>query len=146
MGEVKRVGVLHFIPFVGAGAAVGTLLRALIEGAFPPEPGQWPWATFWINIVGSFVLGFLLEFLTLGGEDTGWRRTVRLGIGTGVIGGFTTYSTFVLEIDKVAQAGQIPLASLYALVSIPLGVAAAYFGLVLADLRHRATLARGAEK
>ena len=113
---------------VAAGATVGTLLRASIELAFPHTPGEWPWATFAINVVGSFALGALIEALALRGPDTGRRRTLRLGVGTGVVGGFTTYSTFVVEIDQLAGAGQAAVAVAYGLVSIVLGVVAAAIG------------------
>lgn len=60
-----------------------------------------------INMVGSFILGVLLESHA---HITGWRKAVRLGCGTGMLGGFTTYSTFVLEIEKMAGAGALALA------------------------------------
>ena len=120
---------------VGCGSAVGTLLRAGIGATVPHGPGEWHWATFAINLVGSFVLGLLLEFLARTGPDTGWRRMVRVGVGTGVIGGFTTYSTFVVEIDWLGQSGQLILAVAYALGSIVLGLAAAGLGIAAAAPR-----------
>ena len=113
---------------VAAGATVGTLLRASIELALPHSPGEWPWATFAINVVGSLALGALIEALALRGPDTGRRRMLRLGAGTGVIGGFTTYSTFVVEIDRLATAGAVWVALVYALASVVLGVVAAAVG------------------
>ncbi len=123
--------ILGFSGLVACGATVGTLLRASIELAFPHGAGEWPWATFWINIVGSLILGALLEALALAGPDSGWRRVVRLGAGTGVLGGFTTYSTYVLEIDTLARSGYAALGATYALVSIVLGVAASGLGVWL---------------
>ncbi len=82
---------------IGVGGALGTLTRASLSGAFPHPPGAWPWATFTINIVGALVLSFLLEALGRRGPDVGVRRLVRLGGGTGFLGGFTTYSTFAVE-------------------------------------------------
>ncbi|WP_043660594.1 CrcB family protein, partial [Cellulosimicrobium cellulans] len=64
MGEVtRRTPLLALAGLVAAGGAVGTTARALLEQAFAPVPGAWPWTTFWINLVGSFVLGALLETL-----------------------------------------------------------------------------------
>lgn len=120
--------IAGFALLVAAGATLGTLLRASIESAFPPAAGEWPWATFTINIVGSFALGALVETLGRSGPDTGWRRMLRLGLGTGLIGGFTTYSTFVLEIDQLAGDGHGLTAAAYALVSVVLGVLAAAAG------------------
>ncbi|HWL78508.1 CrcB family protein [Microbacterium sp.] len=113
---------------VAVGATVGTLLRASIELVFPHAPGEWPWATFAINILGSLALGALIEALALRGPDTGRRRMLRLGVGTGVVGGFTTYSTFVVEIDRLATAGAVSMALVYTLASVVLGVVAAAIG------------------
>ncbi len=127
-----------FAALVAAGSALGTLIRAAIELAFPHASDQWPWATFWINLVGSFLLGALLETLSRSGDDAGWRRRLRLGLGTGVLGGFTTYSTFVLEIDQLARAGQLALGVAYAFGSIVLGVIAAGLGVAAASMRPTA--------
>lgn len=124
-GAVRFVGLALL---VAVGATVGTLLRASIELVFPHAPGEWPWATFAINILGSLALGALIEALALRGPDTGRRRMLRLGVGTGVVGGFTTYSTFVVEIDRLATAGAVSMALVYALASVVLGVVAAAIG------------------
>ncbi|WP_322746812.1 CrcB family protein [Cellulomonas sp. S1-8] len=116
---------------VGAGGSVGVLVRALLEQAWPPVPGAWPWTTFWINVTGSFLLGALLGTLQRG-PDVGRRRAVRLGLGTGVIGGYTTYSTFVLEVEGLLTGGHVVAGIAYALVSVVLGVAAAVAGTVVA--------------
>ena len=69
---------VRLLALVWAGGAIGTLIRFLVEAALPPSATGWPWATFLINLTGSFALGFLLEFLARRGPDTGWRRGVRL--------------------------------------------------------------------
>lgn len=119
---------------VFCGAAVGTLARASLSDAFPHDEGSWPWATFWINLSGSFVLGALLEFLALAGPDDGRRRKVRLGIGTGVLGGFTTYSTFVIDLDTMTRDGYLPLGVGYAAVSVVVGIALAAAGMGLVGM------------
>jgi CrcB protein len=124
-GAVRFVGLALL---VAVGATVGTLLRASIELVFPHAPGEWPWATFAINILGGLALGALIEALALRGPDTGRRRMLRLGVGTGVVGGFTTYSTFVVEIDRLATAGAVSMALVYTLASVVLGVVAAAIG------------------
>lgn len=132
MGPVNaprpRPHVLGLALLVAAGSAVGTLARAGIGSALPAGAGHWPWATFGVNILGSLLLGALLEALSRSGEDTGWRRRVRLGLGTGVLGGFTTYSTYAVEVDRLAGTGHLPVAAAYALVSVAAGVAAAGLG------------------
>ncbi len=76
----------------------------------------------------------LLESLVLTGIDSGWRRTVRLMCGTGIMGGYTTYSTFILEIEKTTSAGAAALGFGYAVVSLVLGIAAAMLGMMLAGM------------
>jgi fluoride exporter len=63
-----------------------------------------PVATFGINIVGALLLGVLLELLAKHGHDIGWSRHVRLGVGTGALGGFTTYSALAVETATLAAA------------------------------------------
>ena len=138
MGPVNsRLPTLALL--VAAGAAIGTAIRATLELAYPAQPGEWPWATFLINIAGSLLLGILLESLARSGDDTGWRQTARLALGTGVLGGFTTYSTFTIEIDQLARSGHLILGASYALVSVVAGVVAAGAGVTFAGAaaRHR---------
>ncbi len=117
---------------VALGAAAGTFLRASIGQAFPALEGTWPWTTFWINIAGSLVLGVLLGAIALKGDASGWTRIVRLCVGTGAIGGFTSYSAFILEIDQLVGVGEVSIAATYALVSVVMGIAASAAGLAAA--------------
>ncbi len=112
------------------GGMAGTALRAALEAAAPAAPGTWPWTTFWINVTGSALLGALLEWLA-GGEDVGWRRSVRLGVGTGVLGGFTTYSTFSVETVGLLSGGQWAFGLGYAVSSAVLGIGAATAAIAL---------------
>jgi len=122
-----RPGLLALV-FVGG--AVGTTLRYLLASRWPAGDGQWPWTTFAVNLTGSFALGALLTVLARGGSDDGVRRRLRLGLGTGLLGGYTTYSTFILETDQLLRTGHGTTAVVYALVSVVLGVAAAVVGVV----------------
>ncbi len=125
----RRVRVLGVI-FLGG--TLGTFTRAALEAAFPAQPDAIPWTTLAINIGGSFLLGLLLEALARTGSDSGWRRTVRLGVGTGVLGGFTTYSTFAVETVSRLNPAAWPIALAYAAASVVLGLLAAAAGYRLA--------------
>lgn len=127
---------------VFVGGAVGTLIRAVIESIWPAT--GWPWGTFLINLSGSFVLGLFLTALVRSGGDTGWRRLARLGIGTGLLGGYTTYSTFILEGDLRLASGALGMAGAYLVGSVLLGTAAAAAGILLARrlVPHKAGAAR----
>lgn len=113
---------------VFVGGACGTAIRSLLEDAFAGPPRSWPWTTFSINVMGALVLGMLLEVLVRLGEDTGIRRLVRLGVGTGVLGGFTTYSSFMAETTKLSW----PLATGYVVATLVLGALAAWAGIRVA--------------
>lgn len=121
----------RWLGLIFLGGAVGTTLRSLLESAYGAGRGQWPWMTFWINVGGSLLLGALLEGIAASGRDTGWRRGLRLGVGTGVMGGFTTYSTFSVETVSLLRSGQGLLAAGYALASVLTGVLAALLGVQL---------------
>lgn len=116
---------------VAAGGTLGVGLRALLGSLAPVAPGSWPWTTWTINVTGSFVLGLLLTVLQRG-PDEGRRRAVRLTAGTGVLGGFTTYSTFALEVEQLLTSGHAATGTAYALVSVVVGLAAAALGVAVA--------------
>ena len=122
---------------VALGGALGTTVRWSLGTAFPVPPGAFPWTTFAINVVGSLLLGMLLESLARSGPDGGWRRWLRLGAGTGVMGGFTTYSTFMVESDLLIRGGHVGLAAAYVAGSVSAGVAAALVGVLAARLLVR---------
>jgi len=114
------------------GGALGTGIRAALVAAYPAQPGGWPWATFLINVTGAFTLGVLLETLIRRGPDSGVRQFLRLGLGTGVLGGYTTYSTFAVEAVRLLGAGAVLIGIGYAIASVLLGLAAALAGTLLA--------------
>ncbi|GAB95742.1 CrcB protein [Kineosphaera limosa] len=115
------------LALVAVGGGVGTAVRAVAEERFAAPAGSWPWATFAINLSGAFALALLLESLARRGPDVGRRRAVRLGVGTGVLGGFTTYSTFAVETGHLGW----PLGPAYAVATVLLGLLAAAAGLWL---------------
>ncbi len=113
---------------VFAGGAVGTAARAALATWTAPQPGHWPWATFVVNIVGAFILGFvttrLLERLPL----SAYRRQL---LGTGLCGGLTTFSTMQVETLHMIEARHYGLAAAYTTVSIAAGLLAVYAATVL---------------
>ena len=128
---------------VAAGGAIGASLRYALARALPTAPGGWPTATFLTNLLGAFLLGVLLEALARIGPDAGARRIIRLGVGTGVLGAFTTYSTLATEGVLLGRDGHLGLAVGYGLTSALAGYGAAAAGIGVAALGHRAARARG---
>ena len=114
---------------VFVGGCVGSFVRLVLE-AMQPASAVWPWMTMIINLSGAFLLGFLLEFLGSTGADVGARRLFRLAVGTGVMGGYTTYGTFILETDSRLMGHATLIAAAYAISSILLGLLAAMGGIL----------------
>ena len=131
-----------YLAAVGVGGAIGAEARYLITDAVAPALSA-PAITFVINVVGSLLLGLLLESLALRGSDTGVRRTLRLLLGTGFLGGFTTYSTLALDAATFLAAGHWATAIGYGVGSIIAGVLAAAVGVWIAlSARRRKVMAR----
>ncbi|WP_371740787.1 CrcB family protein [Frigoribacterium sp. CFBP 13712] len=122
---------------VALGGMVGTALREGLALTFAAPPGGFPVAILVINLVGSFALGLLLESLVRRGSDEGRRRTARLLVGTGLIGGFTTYSAFAVDVGLLGSGDGLVMALAYAVSSVVLGTLAAGAGIALAGRLHR---------
>jgi CrcB protein len=97
--------------------------------SLPTETGQFPWATFLINVTGSAVLGFLLVLLM---EQFPRGHLARPVLGTGVLGGYTTFSTFTVDAVLLARAGRVDTAIFYVLASVVVGIGALWFGMTSA--------------
>ncbi|MCZ8546402.1 fluoride efflux transporter CrcB [Mesorhizobium qingshengii] len=122
---------------VSAGAVIGSVLRALASiGALAWLGPGFPWGTLFVNVLGSFVIGF---YATLTGPDgrvlagTRWRQFVM----TGICGGFTTFSTFSLETFRLFQGGHWPMAGLNVGVSIVTWLVAVWLGHMVASRLNR---------
>ncbi len=104
-----------------AGGFVGAIARAELAQALPSSTNEWPWATFSVNIVGAFALGYFTTRLQERLPLSAYRRPL---LGTGFCGGLTTFSTMQVELLKMLDGGRIALAATYALVSVVVGFAA----------------------
>jgi len=122
---------IHLSPaalaIVALGGAVGTAAREAITLALP-RLGQVPIAILAINVTGAFLLGLLLESLVRRGPDVGRRRRLRLLLGTGALGGFTTYSA--LAVDGALLLGSAPVVGVaYTVGTLLLGAVATTAGI-----------------
>lgn len=117
---------------VALGGAVGSALRWGLASALPTADGGFGWSTVIVNLTGSFLLGLLVAGLAGAaarrGEAPSWHHLARLGLGTGLLGGWTTFSTLAVEADRALAAGRAGLAVAAVLVSLVGGVALAAAG------------------
>jgi len=113
---------------VAAGGALGASARYGLAGLVHVTPGTFPWATFWINVSGSLVLGVLLVLVADRFPPT---RFVRPFLATGFLGAFTTFSTFTLETDLLLRDGHAGTAAAYGAASVAAGLVAAWIGITL---------------
>lgn len=102
--------------FVGGG--VGTVLRIAVAQVAGGGDSGWPWATFAVNIVGAFVLGYAATRLQERLPLSSYRRPF---LGTGICGGLTTFSTMQIELLRMIDDGRIGLAATYTVVSVIAG-------------------------
>ena len=102
-----------------------------------PDVSGLPVAVFVANLLGAFLLGFLLESLSRLGPDTELRTAIRLLLGTGLLGGFTTYSALALAIVTLGIDGGVLLAAGYGLASVGLGAVSAWCGMLLGGVLSR---------
>jgi CrcB protein len=109
-GRDRRELVAVFV-----GGALGTGARALLSVALPASPTSWPWPTFIVNMVGSFLLGYFVTRLQERLPLSSYRRPF---LGTGLCGGLTTFSTMQVEILTMFDAHAYALAAAYTIASV----------------------------
>ncbi|MET7299923.1 fluoride efflux transporter CrcB [Embleya sp. NPDC005575] len=110
---------------VSLGGAIGALGRWALAEALPHSGTAFPWATLLTNVTGCLLMGILMGLTPPG-------PLIRPFLGTGVLGGFTTFSTFAVETRTLAAGQAWVSACLYVVGSVALGLAAVQVGLAIA--------------
>lgn len=119
--EYGKNAQMQMIRAVFLGGALGSLARWALNIALPVTPNSgFPWSTLIVNVVGCAAIGFASRKLERGTRD--WAFAV-----TGVLGGFTTMSTFALEVGLFTGSGQGTLALVYVVATVSAGLMATYF-------------------
>lgn len=118
---------------VASGGAIGSWLRYCIGRAWtlaigPVGASAFPWSTLSVNLSGSLAMGLLTGWLARHGSHA---EPARLLLAVGVLGGFTTFSSFSLETVTLIQSGQAGLAVTYIAISLAAGLAGLWLGLQL---------------
>ncbi|MFD8200221.1 fluoride efflux transporter FluC [Streptomyces sp. NPDC059701] len=101
----RRRRVRAQAPVVGVvalGGGIGAVARYAVSLGWPAHPGGFPWATFWVNVTGCAVIGVFMVVIT---DVWAAHRLVRPFFGTGVLGGFTTFSTYAVDSRQLFATG-----------------------------------------
>lgn len=114
-------------PLVALGGAVGAVARYGLTSAFPDPVGGFPWTTFAINVLGSFALGLLVAGIARR-QAAAWLRPA---LGTGVLGGFTTFSAVAVAFHLLTVQDHVPTGVAYLAASVLAALGAAALGAAL---------------
>lgn len=112
--------------YVAGGGALGSWLRFLVGRAFAPIASAFPWATLTVNVAGSLAMGLLAGWLAHFGQH---GEGSRLLLGVGLLGGFTTFSSFSLDFALLMERGALATALIYVAVSLIAGFGGLFAGL-----------------
>lgn len=121
---------------VAGGGALGAMARyglGLAVGRLAPSAGwpqSWPWGTLAANLIGGLLMGLLTGWLAF--RAGAHQESIRLFAAVGVLGGFTTFSAFSLEVALLIERREMVTAALYVAASVILAVAALFLGLLIA--------------
>lgn len=130
----RRRAERTILAVIGVAGAAGALARYGISRLVPTPAGHFPWGTFWINVTGSLVIGFVLVLLA---ERFPRARLARPLVATGFLGAYTTFSTYMVDADLLVRSHDLATAATYLLASLFAGAAAVVAGMVGARLLVR---------
>lgn len=126
------------LPYLGLallGGTAGTAAREAL-GLLVLPGYSIPIAILAVNVIGAFLLGLLLDALARRGSDEGRRRRMRIMVGTGFMGGFTTYSALATDTAIILGDGALGIGVVYAIATVLLGGLATWAGIATATLAH----------
>ncbi|MFG3523309.1 MULTISPECIES: fluoride efflux transporter CrcB [Nocardia] len=125
---------------IGLGGGLGGLSRYGLTQLLPTRPGQFPWGTFTENVLGCLAIGVLMVLIT---EVWSAHRLVRPFLGVGFLGGFTTFSTYAVEIRNLLQPGSAVTAFVYLAATLLSALLAVLAGVTLARMTLLRKVIRG---
>lgn len=117
--------MLRILGLVALGGVVGAVARAVIEAAWPHNPDTIGWATLLINTSGCFLIGLLLGAIGRYRPD---QELIRPFLGVGVLGGYTTFSTHVVEVLQMIETGRPELGFVYLALQLGTAIVAVAIG------------------
>ncbi|MGW4031836.1 fluoride efflux transporter CrcB [Streptomyces sp. NPDC004838] len=105
-----RRGRWPIIAAIAVGGVVGACARYGAALLWPTAAGAFPWTTFWVNVIGCGIIGVFMVVIT---DVWAAHRLVRPFFGTGVLGGFTTFSTYAVDIQRLVDGGRAATGLIY---------------------------------
>jgi fluoride exporter len=114
---------------IASAGGVGALARYAVGRILPTATGHFPWSTFWINVTGSLVIGFVLVLLA---ERFSRARLTRPLVATGFLGAYTTFSTYMVDTDSLFHEHHVVIGVIYVVASVAAGVVAVFVGVISA--------------
>jgi fluoride exporter len=129
-----RAGDGGLLAAVAVGGALGSLSRYAVGLGLPHARGSFPWATFLVNVTGSLAMGVLVVWVLSLGEPHPWLRPF---LGVGLLGGWTTFSSFAGDARELVAAGHPAQAVAYVLGSLVVGLVAVGLGVTLGERAFR---------
>ncbi|GAB2970654.1 fluoride efflux transporter CrcB [Streptomyces pseudoechinosporeus] len=131
--SVPRPSVWHgqapIVAVVAAGGALGATARYGASLIWPTQTGAFPWTTLWVNAVGCAVIGVFMVVIS---DVWAAHRLVRPFFGTGVLGGFTTFSTYAVDIQKLVDEGRPRTGLAYLAATLVAALVAVWLAVVAA--------------
>lgn len=121
----RSTGQWAVLAAISAGGVLGALSRYGLQVAFPHSPVEFPWATFAVNVSGCFLIGILMALIT---EVWTGRVLLRPFLGVGFLGGYTTFSTYAVDIERAVSVGAARTGLAYLLATLVAALAAVWLG------------------
>lgn len=120
--------MIHIL-FIALGGAIGAVLRHVANGAALRMAGpEFPYGTLGVNVIGSFAMGLFIAWLVTHEPQS---ANLRAFVSVGLLGAFTTFSTFSLDTITLIERGALAQATLYIMASVMIAIVALWVGLVL---------------
>jgi fluoride exporter len=121
---------VRLLAAVSCGGVLGALARYGLQTAYPHAAGEFGWATLAVNVSGCLLIGIIAVLIA---SAPGTHRLVRPFLVTGVLGGYTTFSTYIVDIQRTLAAGAPRTALLYGAATLAAALAAAWAGMWIGD-------------
>lgn len=127
MRGINLRGHWDVLATISLGGILGSLARYGLATAFPHNSAGFPWATFVTNVVGCLLIGVLMVLVA---DVWPGRRLLRPFVGVGVLGGFTTFSTYAVDVWQLLDAGAMATAFAYLAATLIAALLAVYAGTI----------------